>query len=73
MIDWTECEVVERSPEKLAGAWVVRGTRIPVATILANAADGHDASELTLMFPGLAEGDARRVIEFAKLAHAHPA
>jgi len=74
MIDWTACEVVERVPGRLRGAWVVRGTRIPVDAVLANAADGFAPLELSTMFPGLREEDARRVIEFAsQAAHAHSA
>jgi uncharacterized protein (DUF433 family) len=74
MIDWTACEVVERVPGRLGGALVVRGTRISVDLVLANAADGFAPSELSMMFPGLSEEDARRVIEFAsQAAHAHPA
>jgi uncharacterized protein (DUF433 family) len=72
MIDWTACEVVERVPGRLRGAWVLRGTRIPVDAILANAADGFAPSELSMMFPGWREEDARRVIEFATQA-AHSA
>jgi len=33
MLDWTTCEAVERNPEKLSGAWVFRGTRVPVSAL----------------------------------------
>jgi len=68
MIDWTACEVVEREPGLLGGAWVVKGTRISVDAILANAGDGFAPYQLAMMFPGLREDDARRVIEYAKQA-----
>jgi uncharacterized protein (DUF433 family) len=61
-------------PGRLDGAWVVRGTRISVDTVLANAADGFGPAQLSMMFSGLREEDARRVIEFASQAtHAHSA
>ena len=27
------CPVVERDPDKVSGAWVFRGTRVPVASV----------------------------------------
>ena len=34
--DWATCPAVERDPEKLSGALVFRGTRMPVATLFEN-------------------------------------
>lgn len=39
MIDWSQCPAVESDPEKLGGAWVFRGTRVPVAGIFDNLQD----------------------------------
>ena len=33
---WEKSEAVERDPEKLSGAWVFRGTRVPVAALFEN-------------------------------------
>ena len=30
MIDWSSCPAVERDPDRVSGAWVFRGTRVPV-------------------------------------------
>jgi uncharacterized protein (DUF433 family) len=38
-IDWSQCEAVESVPERMSGAWVFRGTRLPVATIFENLED----------------------------------
>lgn len=74
MVDWSKCERVERVPGKVSGTWVIRGTRIAVEAIIANAADGYAPHELAAMFPGLSEEDAARVIEFARqTADADPA
>jgi uncharacterized protein (DUF433 family) len=35
-LDWSQCPAVESSPEKVSGAWVFRGTRMPVATVFEN-------------------------------------
>ncbi len=35
-LDWSQCGVVERIPGKVSGAWVFRGTRVPVSAIFEN-------------------------------------
>ena len=36
IIDWSNCPVLESIPGKVSGAWVFRGTRVPVSAILKN-------------------------------------
>jgi uncharacterized protein (DUF433 family) len=38
-LDWSQCPAVESVPGKVSGAWVFRGTRLPVATVLENLED----------------------------------
>lgn len=38
-LDWTRCPAVESIPGKVGGAWVFRGTRLPVATVIENLED----------------------------------
>lgn len=38
-LDWSQCPAVESIPGKVGGAWVFRGTRLPVATIVENLED----------------------------------
>ncbi|MGO9702098.1 MAG: DUF433 domain-containing protein [Xanthobacteraceae bacterium] len=38
-LDWSGCAAVERIPGKVGGAWVFRGTRFPVATVIENLED----------------------------------
>ncbi len=35
-LDWSQCPVVESVPGRRSGAWVFRGTRMPVATVFEN-------------------------------------
>jgi len=35
-IDWSQCPAVESVPGKVSGAWVFRGTRVPIAAIFEN-------------------------------------
>ncbi len=36
LLDWSQCPAVESLPDKVSGAWVLRNTRMPVATIFEN-------------------------------------
>ena len=38
-LDWSQCPVVESIPGKRSGAWVFRGTRMPVSTVFENLQD----------------------------------
>jgi uncharacterized protein (DUF433 family) len=38
-LDWSQCLAVESIPGKVSGAWVFRGTRLPVATVIENLED----------------------------------
>jgi len=54
-LDWTKCSAVESVPGKVSGAWVFRGTRLPMATIFENLEDGLSIEEIMEQF----ERDAR--------------
>ena len=38
-LDWSQCQVVESIRGKMGGAWVFKGTRLPVATVIENLED----------------------------------
>jgi len=65
MIDWSTCEAVERDPERVSGAWVFRGSRVPVAALFENLEDGVPIGEFVLIFPGVTLAQARAVLEHA--------
>lgn len=65
MIDWSSCPVVERDPERVSGAWVFRGTRVPVAALFENLEDGASASQFVAWFPGVTLEQVRAVLEHA--------
>jgi uncharacterized protein (DUF433 family) len=56
---------VERVPGKVSGAWVLRGTRMPVATIFENLEAGASLDELLKWYEGLDRKQVQAVIEFA--------
>ena len=65
MIDWSTCPVVERDPERVSGAWVFRGTRVPVAALFENLEDGVPVGQFVEFFPGVTLDQARAVLEHA--------
>lgn len=65
MIDWSSCTVVERDPERVSGAWVFRGSRVPVAALFQNLEDGVPVGEFIELFPGVSLEQARAVLEHA--------
>ena len=65
MIDWSSCPAVEQEPERVGGAWVFRGTRVPVAALFENLEDGAQIAEFVAWFPGVSLDQARAVLEHA--------
>lgn len=49
MVDWSYCTAVELDPEVVSGAWVFRGTRVPVVALFENLEDGVTVNELSLI------------------------
>jgi uncharacterized protein (DUF433 family) len=72
VLDWSQCAAVESVPEKLSGAWVFRGTRLPVAAVFANLEDGLTINEIVKMFDGLTREQVNAVLEFAAQSLAAP-
>ena len=65
MIDWSSCSEVERDPERVSGAWVFRGTRVPVAALFENLEDGALASQFVDWFPGVTHQQVCAALEHA--------
>lgn len=66
MLDWTSCAVVERSPARVSGAWVFRGTRVPVKALFENLEDGATLDQFLEWFPGVTREQVLAVLEFAE-------
>lgn len=65
MLDWTTCPAVERDPAKLSGAWVFRGTRVPVSALFENLEGGATVEQFLGWFPGVTRAQAEAVLEHA--------
>jgi uncharacterized protein (DUF433 family) len=64
LLDWSQCAAVESVPGKVSGAWVFRGTRIPVAAVFENLEDGLTINEIVQMFDGLTREQVQAVLDF---------
>lgn len=65
MLDWTQCSAVERSAEKVSGAWVFRETRVPVAALFENLEGGATVDQFLEWFPGVTRAQIDAVFEHA--------
>jgi uncharacterized protein (DUF433 family) len=72
-LDWSQCIAVESVPGKVSGAWVFRGTRIPVAAVFENLEDGLTVNEIVEMFDRLTQGQVKAVLDFAAQSLSAPA
>jgi uncharacterized protein (DUF433 family) len=64
-LDWSQCPAVESIPGKVSGAWVLKGTRMPVSVIFENLKAGAKIDEIMEWFEGLDRKQVEAVIEFA--------
>ena len=64
-LDWSQCPAVESVPGKVTGAWVLKGTRMPVSTIFENIEAGANIDDIMEWFDGLDREQVKAVIKFA--------
>ena len=73
VLDWSQCAAVESVPSKVSGAWVFRGTRMPVASVFENLEDGMTIDEIVRLYDGLTREQVQAVLEFAARSLKAPA
>ena len=66
MLDWSECPAVERAPERVSGAWVFTGTRVPVRALFENLEAGASIGDFLQWFPGVTRDQAVAVLAHAE-------
>jgi uncharacterized protein (DUF433 family) len=68
MIDWSHRSTRESDPEKMSGAWVFRGTRVPASLAFNNLKD-MSIDELIESYPTVTRVQVEGLLDFvAKLA-----
>ncbi len=64
MADWNTCPQVERDAERASGAWVFKGTRVPVSALFENLKDGASVQQFLDWFPGVDQTAVEAVLTF---------
>ena len=64
-LDWSKCAAVESVPGRVSGAWVLKGTRMPVSVIFENLEAGANLDNIMEWYDGLEREQVKAVIEFA--------
>jgi uncharacterized protein (DUF433 family) len=68
MLDWSQCPAVERQPGKVSGAWLFKGTRVPVKALFENLEAGARLDEFLEWFPGVTREQVEAVLQHAELS-----
>ena len=63
-LDWSQCPAVESIPGKVSGAWIFKGTRMPVATVFENLEAGLTVEEVMEEF-SVSREQINAVLNFA--------
>ncbi len=63
MLDWSSCSAVERDAQKVSGAWVFKGSRVPVRALFENLEDGATVDAFLEWFPGITKTQVQGVLE----------
>ena len=71
-LDWSQCPAVESVPGKVSGAWVFRGTRMPVATVFENLEAGASIEDIMEWFD-VSREQVMVVLDFAARSLEAPA
>ena len=64
MIEWSKCSEVEQDPKKVSGAWIFRGSRVPVTALFENLEAGASIDDFLSWFPGVTKGQVEAVLEY---------
>jgi uncharacterized protein (DUF433 family) len=66
MLDWSECDAVERSADKVSGAWLFKVTRVPVGALFENLESGARIDDFLEWFPGVTREHVECVLRHAE-------
>lgn len=66
MLDWSQCPAVERMSGKVGGAWLFKGTRVPVKALFENIEDGARINDFLQWFPGVTRDQIEAVLAHAE-------
>ena len=65
-MDWSLCPALERDPARMSGAWVFKGTRVPVRTLFENLEAGASVNDFLSWFQGVTHDQVLAVLRQAE-------
>jgi len=66
MLDWNQCPAIERSPGRVSGEWLFKGTRVPVRALFENLESGACVDDFLDWFPGVTRDQVEVVLKHAE-------
>jgi uncharacterized protein (DUF433 family) len=63
MNDWATLPAIERDRQTVSGAWVFRGTRVPVKALFENLRDGATVDQFLEWFPGVTRAQVQAILD----------
>lgn len=66
MLDWSQCAVVDRAQEKVSGAWLFKGTRVPVKAFFESLEGDASVDDFLAWFPGVTREQVEAVLRHAE-------
>jgi uncharacterized protein (DUF433 family) len=66
MLEWSQCPAVERVTGKVGGAWLFKGTRVPVQALFENLEAGARVDDFLEWFPGVTREQVELVLRHAE-------
>lgn len=62
--NWAACDEVARESDTVSGAWVFKGTRVPVRALFENLEGGASVDDFLAWFPGVTRHQVDAVLEY---------
>ena len=73
MVDWSQCSAVESDPQRVHGAWVLRGTRLPISIVFECLGKGASIDDIIEWYGGVTRDQIEQVINFVAESLQEPA
>ena len=67
-MQWNNCDAVEQDSQRISGAWLFVGTRVPVAALFENLRAGATIDEFIDWFPGVTKAQVVNVLKHVRIS-----
>lgn len=64
MANANSLSMLERHPDRVSGAWVFKGTRVPVSALFENLKDGASIDQFLEWFPGVTRAQVEALLDY---------